>query len=660
MDYSFTIIFVIVFISFLSVPCSYVQAQTTTNHSVSAILVFGDSTVDPGNNNHLVTAMKADYPPYGIDMPNHASTGRFCNGKLTTDFIASYLGIKDYVPPYLDLTLGTEELKTGVSFASAGSGYDPLTGQSFNVIPVQKQLEFFKNYKAKLESAMGTNNVEGHIQNALFIISSGTNDLAANYFFSPVRRSQYSVAEYQNFMLQNAKRFVQGLLDLGARKIAIIGLPPIGCSPSLLALNHQHECIETYSIPAKQFNQILQEELKAMQNANPGVLLIYADMYEPLQGIIKNYKESGYVESSRGCCGTKIPETSYLCTHLTPREYTSICSQPQTTNNHSVSAILVFGDSTVDPGNNNHLVTAVRADFPPYGIDMPNHASTGRFCNGKLTTDFIASYLGIKDYVPPYLDITLGIEELKTGVSFASAGSGYDPLTGQAFNVIPVQKQLEFFKDYKAKLESAMGTDNVERHIQNAIFLISCGTNDLAANYFISPVRRSQYSVAEYQNFMLQNAKHFVQGLLDLGARKIAMVGLPPIGCLPFLLALNHQHECIETYSIAAKQFNQMLQEELKAMQNANPGVLLIYADIYEPLQGIIQNYKESGYVESSRGCCGTEISETSYLCTHLTPVCPDRSKYIFWDAVHPTERVYQYLFTTLRSKIDSAVRGLP
>lgn len=42
-----------------------------------------------------------------------------------------------------------------------------------------------------------------------------------------------------------------------------------------------------------------------------------------------------------------------------------------------------------------------------------------------------ASYVGIKEYVPPYLDPTLSIEELMTGVSFASAGSGFDPLTPQ-------------------------------------------------------------------------------------------------------------------------------------------------------------------------------------------------------------------------------------
>lgn len=37
--------------------------------------------------------------------------------------------------------------------------------------------------------------------------------------------------------------------------------------------------------------------------------------------------------------------------------------------------------------------------------------------------------MGLKEYVPPYLDPTLSLEELMTGVSFASGGSGFDPLT---------------------------------------------------------------------------------------------------------------------------------------------------------------------------------------------------------------------------------------
>lgn len=61
--------------------------------------------------------------------------------------------------------------------------------------------------------------------------------------------------------------------------------------------------------------------------------------------------------------------------------------------NSKVSGIYVFGDSTVDPGNNNYMKTAFKSDFPPYGRDFPNQIPTGRFTNGKLGTDFIGTIL---------------------------------------------------------------------------------------------------------------------------------------------------------------------------------------------------------------------------------------------------------------------------
>lgn len=53
-----------------------------------------------------------------------------------------------------------------------------------------------------------------------------------------------------------------------------------------------------------------------------------------------------------------------------------------------VPALNIFGDSVVDVGNNNKLQTLIKANFPPYGRDFVNHKPTGRFCNGKLATDF--------------------------------------------------------------------------------------------------------------------------------------------------------------------------------------------------------------------------------------------------------------------------------
>lgn len=61
---------------------------------------------------------------------------------------------------------------------------------------------------------------------------------------------------------------------------------------------------------------------------------------------------------------------------------------------HEIEAIprtfLVFGDSLVDNGNNNYLLTTARADSPPYGIDYPTRRPTGRFSNGFNIPDLIS------------------------------------------------------------------------------------------------------------------------------------------------------------------------------------------------------------------------------------------------------------------------------
>ena len=57
--------------------------------------------------------------------------------------------------------------------------------------------------------------------------------------------------------------------------------------------------------------------------------------------------------------------------------------------NETVPALIVFGDSIVDPGNNNDLVSVAKCNFPPYGRDFIGGIPTGRFSNGKIPSDFI-------------------------------------------------------------------------------------------------------------------------------------------------------------------------------------------------------------------------------------------------------------------------------
>lgn len=59
--------------------------------------------------------------------------------------------------------------------------------------------------------------------------------------------------------------------------------------------------------------------------------------------------------------------------------------------NVSVPAVIAFGDSIVDPGNNNKVKTLVKCNFPPYGKDFEGGIPTGRFCNGKIPTDLLGT-----------------------------------------------------------------------------------------------------------------------------------------------------------------------------------------------------------------------------------------------------------------------------
>ncbi|KAJ8761457.1 hypothetical protein K2173_001590 [Erythroxylum novogranatense] len=339
-------------------------------------------------------------------------------------------------------------------------------------------------------------------------------------------------------------------------------------------------------------------------------------------------------------------------------------SSPRAPRN-SITAVIVFGDSTVDPGNNNFIPTIFRGNFPPYGQDFVNHAPTGRFSNGRLTTDFIASYIGLKEYVPPYLDPSLSMEELKTGVSFASAGTGFDPITPKITDVIPITKQLEYFREYKNKLQTVLGKKGTEEHINKAIFVLSAGTNDFVVNYFTLPIRQKTYSVSGYQQFILQNITQFIQDLFDEGARRIAFTSLPPMGCLPLVITLfsnNHNaiygRNCIEYYTSVSKQFNLMLQKELALMQNrlASGGARICLTDAFAALSNMVQGKGRSAFDDVNTGCCGTGYLETSLLCNPHTYVCPDASKFVFWDSIHPTEKTYHNIFKFIRPEIDSLI----
>ncbi|XP_039131919.1 LOW QUALITY PROTEIN: GDSL esterase/lipase At2g04570-like [Dioscorea cayenensis subsp. rotundata] len=313
----------------------------------------------------------------------------------------------------------------------------------------------------------------------------------------------------------------------------------------------------------------------------------------------------------------------------------------------SVSAIIVFGDSTVDAGNNNQLQTMAKSNFEPYGRDFIGGKPTGRFCNGRLATDFISEAFGLPPIIPAYLDPTFTIQNFSTGVSFASAASGYDNVTADVLSVIPLWKQMEYFKDYRRKLIAFQGLIKARKTLKNALYVMSLGTNDFLENYYTTPRRYRQQPVDQYENFLVGIAQKFIIKLYRLGARKIDLTGLPPMGCLPLERATNFfsASNCNEDYDIVANQFNIKLQNLVTKLNRQLLGLELVYADVYTPFAKVVNDPISYGFDNGERGCCATGLFEMGYICNTRNPfTCIDANKYVFWDAFHPTERMYSII----------------
>ncbi|QCD88082.1 zeta-carotene desaturase [Vigna unguiculata] len=316
-----------------------------------------------------------------------------------------------------------------------------------------------------------------------------------------------------------------------------------------------------------------------------------------------------------------------------------------------VPAFFIFGDSVVDVGNNNHKFSVVKANFPPYGRDFENHYPTGRFCNGKLATDFTADLLGFTSYPPAYLNLNTKGNNLLNGANFASAASGYYKHTAKLYNAIPLSQQLEYYKECQNKLVEVAGQKNASSIISDALYLVSAGTSDFIQNYYINPLLNKFYTIDRFSDTILQSYSDFIQSLHALGARRIGVTSLPPIGCLPGAITLfgSKSNECVAKLNSDAISFNKKLNTTSQKLKNMLPGLKLVIFDIYQPLYDLVTKHSQNGFFEARKGCCGTGLIETSILCNRKSiGTCANASEYVFWDSFHPTEAANKVLANNL------------
>ncbi|GKD55475.1 GDSL esterase/lipase-like protein [Tanacetum coccineum] len=178
----------------------------------------------------------------------------------------------------------------------------------------------------------------------------------------------------------------------------------------------------------------------------------------------------------------------------------------------------------------------------------------------------------------------------------------YDNLTSAIMFVISLWKELEYYKEYQNKMRTYLGAEKASKVLMEALDLISLGTNDFLENYYAFPLRSATHSIEQYENFLIGISRNFIIDLYNLGARKIAISGLPPMGCLPlqrtesFFLG----KICIQSYNRVAREFNMKLQQVVLKLNQELGGIRLVYSDIYNILSDIIKNPKSFVYTADS------------------------------------------------------------
>ncbi|KAF8413650.1 hypothetical protein HHK36_001642 [Tetracentron sinense] len=303
----------------LSVLGSWFGVRAQTQPQVPCYFVFGDSLVDNGNNNAISSLAKANYRPYGIDFPR-GPTGRFCNGRTTADVIAQLLGFNNFIPPYA-MTRGQDILK-GVNYASAAAGIRDETGQQLGGrISMNGQLRNYQNTVSQIVNILGDeNSAADYLSKCIYSVGMGSNDYLNNYFMPQVYSTsrRYTPEQYADVLIQQYSQQLRTLYNYGARKVVLLGVGQIGCSPSELAQFSPNgtACVERINSANQLFNIRLKSLVDNFNSNLAGAKFIYANAYGIFQDLLANPSSFGFRVTNAGCCGVGRNNGQITCLPL--------------------------------------------------------------------------------------------------------------------------------------------------------------------------------------------------------------------------------------------------------------------------------------------------------------------------------------------------------
>ncbi|KAG8376690.1 hypothetical protein BUALT_Bualt09G0090100 [Buddleja alternifolia] len=315
------------------------------------------------------------------------------------------------------------------------------------------------------------------------------------------------------------------------------------------------------------------------------------------------------------------------------------------------SKLFVFGDSYADTGNVRKSLGNSWKE--PYGTTFPGKPA-GRFSDGRVLTDYVAKLLGVKSPLA-YTWMKLGGKKLRNGMNFAYGGSGVFNTVG---TLLPnMTTQIDLFE--KLLVDNHDSNLYTKSDLESSVVLACLSGNDYGAYVATGgTVQGLQSFIPRVVNQLAVS----LQRIHGLGATKIVVTALQPLGCLPRVTQMSSFQQCNSTLNLAVNYHNLLLQQAVDKLNNYTKTPTFFILDLYNSFTTVLnQKGDYQGILKFEtplKPCCMGISSE--YFCgsvngngAKMYTVCSDPKSSFFWDSSHPTEAGWQAVYKTLNSSLE-------
>ncbi|XP_010490847.1 PREDICTED: GDSL esterase/lipase At5g03610 [Camelina sativa] len=314
-------------------------------------------------------------------------------------------------------------------------------------------------------------------------------------------------------------------------------------------------------------------------------------------------------------------------------------------NSYGSTKLFVFGNSNVDTGNLPKNLS--EAWSVPYGITYPGTPS-GRYCDGRVSTDYLAKFLRIKSPIPYKQKDHAGHEQLQYGMNFAYGGTG-------VFDTVYI-KGLDMTHQISV-FEKLIGDIYSPSDLSSSVALVSIAGND-----YFTHISDNGYdlSIFQFVRRVINQIEVNLKRIHALGVKKVAVPSLQPLGCLPMYTRGFSYQKCNDVINALTIVHNNALQRVVARLNKETKQSPFIYLDYYKAFLAVLNNKGENPGITNfkipyepccgGKGYCGTldENGGKNYT------LCEDRSSAFFWDEFHPTQEGWKAVYWVLTNDLKA------